>query len=632
MAQGKKKAAREYTDLCREFDHARRSMLHYYNHVMSNGKWNGILTPEDFPPPRTAMHPACMPPAGDLLSDGKRPLVGELHSDGKRHSDGKLPPYEGFVPDPAKDNIIMTVWNDGQEIVFTQPAVKWIEIGNEGDGPIKCRLTGPDWIRFAKTGTSEAECLVDTEVRILFAPDREKVLAWLETSGELSGQASGGQVVRSRDFRLSGFIKVRNSEGKNVRSVSVSVRFGQRGETAAVWGAAFPCSESIEDDGRICVEAVQGSFGKDKAGWKLIPNLGRDSGSLVEARESGAQVSWQVTVLTPGSHLLELHRFPTLNSVGTIQVGVSVDQGPMQTLETESNDEYRGTWKENIRNNVDKICLRLPYMEAGTHRITFYALSRYFAFTRFVIYTGDRKENSLGRGGGDQRLPQVFGVREFVEKYYGKEAAVLLPRPVLYLPKNPLGGALDAEDIVIQPSVWGKPVRAEELVESGRYLFEERAGKLLIECGTALADTPFAGMENYRWQWCVSPSHGETGLAMYIRHPGKRWSDAADAPALRYRFRVQGGNYDIWIRAMMLGDDTSHFTIGLDEALVPESALYGGRGIWRYSNEQVWKWIPLWKAELAEGEHDLRIVTFSSRLRFEQIYITSGSELPPASG
>lgn len=83
---------------------------------------------------------------------------------------------------------------------------------------------------------------------------------------------------------------------------------------------------------------------------------------------------------------------------------------------------------------------------------------------------------------------------------------------------------------------------------------------------------------------------------------------------------------------MMWGDDTSHFTIGLDGGLVPESALYGGQGIWRYSNEQAWKWIPVWKAQLAEGEHELRILTFSSGLRFEQVYITSGEELPPALG
>ncbi len=313
-------------------------------------------------------------------------------------------------------------------------------------------------------------------------------------------------------------------------------------------------------------------------------------------------------------------------------MGVSVDQGPVQILESESNDEYRGSWKENIRNNVDKIYLRLPHMEAGTHRITFHAMSRYFAFTRFVIYTGERRENSLGREGGDQRLPQAFDIRGFVEENYGKEAVSLLPRPVLYLPENPRGGTLDAEDIMVQPSAWGKPVKAEELVESGRSLPGEKDGRLLIECGAALADTAFARMENYRWQWCASPSHGETGLALYIREYGKHWTDAADAPALRYLFRVQGGNYNIWIRAMMWGDDTCHFTIGLDGELVPESTLYGGRGIWRYSNEQVWKWIPVWKAQLTEGEHELRIVTFSSRLRFEQVYITDGGELPPALG
>ncbi|MCI9438006.1 MAG: hypothetical protein HFH85_12695 [Lachnospiraceae bacterium] len=838
MAQGKKKAARKYTDLCREFDHARRSMLHYYNHVMAGGKWNGILTPEDFPPPRTAMHPACMPPVGELSPVEEilsaedtleyMPLNGDALSSGEELSAEEIPlagkgPREGGdgseggkvgAEGSRKCNFIVTKWNDGQEIVFTQPAVKWIEIGNEGNAPVKYRLSGPDWIRFAETGTSEAECLVDTEARVLFAPDRDKVLALQEAAVEPScrkaagqleaavepsgqktvgrqeavvepsgrktvgqqeaavepsvrkavgqqgaavessvrkaggqqenpvelsdGKAAGqqktsvepsGQVTAEQleafgcqTSRLSGFIRIQDWEGRTVDSVPVSVRFGQRGETAAAWkeSKAFKWKEkefsgagketrsmegikqgteafrgtgqqpsrdflgSVEDDGRICAEAedgricseteqigngteqiknygeaVQGrSFGEaeqskgceeaspdglfeetapggtceNSAGWKRIPNLGRDSGSLLEAREPGAQVSWQVTVLTPGSHLLELHRFPSLNSVGAIQVGVSVDQGPVQILESESNDEYRGSWKENIRNNVDKIYLRLPHMEAGTHRITFHAMSRYFAFTRFVIYTGERRENSLGREGGDQRLPQAFDIRGFVEENYGKEAVSLLPRPVLYLPENPRGGTLDAEDIMVQPSAWGKPVKAEELVESGRSLPGEKDGRLLIECGAALADTAFARMENYRWQWCASPSHGETGLALYIREYGKHWTDAADAPALRYLFRVQGGNYNIWIRAMMWGDDTCHFTIGLDGELVPESTLYGGRGIWRYSNEQVWKWIPVWKAQLTEGEHELRIVTFSSRLRFEQVYITDGGELPPALG
>ena len=62
IRQGKNSDAKRYTDKSHAFDLARRKLLYYYNHVMSNGKWNGILTPEDFPPPRTAMYPSCQVP------------------------------------------------------------------------------------------------------------------------------------------------------------------------------------------------------------------------------------------------------------------------------------------------------------------------------------------------------------------------------------------------------------------------------------------------------------------------------------------------------------------------------------------------------------------------------------------
>ena len=62
IRQGKNSDAKRYTDKSHAFDLARRKLLYYYNHVMSNGKWNGILTPEDFPPPRTAMYPSCRVP------------------------------------------------------------------------------------------------------------------------------------------------------------------------------------------------------------------------------------------------------------------------------------------------------------------------------------------------------------------------------------------------------------------------------------------------------------------------------------------------------------------------------------------------------------------------------------------
>ena len=48
-------AADFYTKKSREFDDARRKLIWYYNRVMAGGKWNGIVNPEGFPPPRAAM-------------------------------------------------------------------------------------------------------------------------------------------------------------------------------------------------------------------------------------------------------------------------------------------------------------------------------------------------------------------------------------------------------------------------------------------------------------------------------------------------------------------------------------------------------------------------------------------------
>lgn len=44
--QGKMQAAAYYTKKSMQFDDARRKMLLYYNKVMADGKWDGILNPE----------------------------------------------------------------------------------------------------------------------------------------------------------------------------------------------------------------------------------------------------------------------------------------------------------------------------------------------------------------------------------------------------------------------------------------------------------------------------------------------------------------------------------------------------------------------------------------------------------
>ena len=91
--QGKSAAAAEYVRRCREMDDARRKMLVYYNTRMAQGKWDGILDPEGFPPPRAAMLPACTPPLPEEMrarrGTGTKESAGETPTEYRRRQRGR---------------------------------------------------------------------------------------------------------------------------------------------------------------------------------------------------------------------------------------------------------------------------------------------------------------------------------------------------------------------------------------------------------------------------------------------------------------------------------------------------------------------------------------------------------------
>ena len=109
--RGNMQAAAFYTKKAFELDDARRKMLLYYNKIMADGKWDGIVNPEGFPPPRAAMMPVCTPP----LSIGKQDMR-------------------------------VDVWNDEKELCFIKSKEKWIEIGNGGEGEFAFSIQAPEWV------------------------------------------------------------------------------------------------------------------------------------------------------------------------------------------------------------------------------------------------------------------------------------------------------------------------------------------------------------------------------------------------------------------------------------------------------------------------------------------------------
>jgi hypothetical protein len=129
--RGNMQAADKYAELSGKMQDYKRRMLHFYNYIMSEGKWEGILTPESFPPPPTAMYPA-RKPALRISGSGAR----------------------------------VDLWNNDVVLSFSAygRAQKWIELGNQGAGclPYSIEIAeGTDWITL-----SDSEGTIHTEKRI----------------------------------------------------------------------------------------------------------------------------------------------------------------------------------------------------------------------------------------------------------------------------------------------------------------------------------------------------------------------------------------------------------------------------------------------------------------------------------
>lgn len=583
--RGNMQAAAFYSEKSKKAEDARSRLLQYYNREMFGGKWNGILNPEGFPPPRAAMMPVQTPP---LQISG--------------------------VPSMRLD-----VWNEDKELCFRTPGEKWIEVGNRGTGEFTIRLQAPEWVEL-----SERQAVVRTEKRILVrVPDVSE-----DREGEIRVEAVFPE-----------------NTGSSLQCIPVRTEKTEwLGEDCA-----------LEEDGLVVLEgekaanACRRNHGQLSGDFRLVRRLGRMQGNLVEAcvqREAeylledapeAEPLQYWFATQSQGEFLLEIHRFPSLNSVGRIRVGISLDGGGMQIVESFSNDEWRGNWTKNVLNNVDRLYLKLPVQRAGKHRLSVWAVDRYFAFTRMVIYTKPRRENNLGGIRGEQALPAEWDISAWCDAFYGTYR--LPPRPVFYVVPGKNGSRSAMTCQAIQAERFGKTVTPDWYLERGKHIFEETAGGIRIDAAAVLAQSGFAWMENAEeiseagtigraWRHCCSESFGRSGLAMYIRMPltGRAQEEV---PVLNYRIRCKGGNYTVWMLSKFGFIEESNYGMGVDDHSIPRENLYGNGSVWSYESEQIYRWVPAARVSLGEGEHVFRLFALASGMRYDRFYLTRGEELPP---
>ena len=595
--QGKPRAAQHYVQKVRELEDARRRMLIYYNKIMLDGKWDHILDPEGFPPPRAAMMPVCKPPLGM----GNTGMVVTLWNEDE-------PVYGGSTSESG-----MAV--EGGRLTFTRQAVKWLEIGSAGEGSVAFVINAPEWLHLSRScGTVRTEC------RILVWPEESDV----NRQGviTIAESRTGCHVeIPVQTIAVPGAGKerhiVRGCEGTEEQHIGCGCR-EEQGVCPGCGGKEAQDMNSeyhvhVEDDGMVAVEADCAQ----SPDFRRIERLGRGCGSLMEACAvyGSHPLQYRVILVSEGEFLLEIHRFPSLNSVGQIRIGVSVDEGPVEIAATEATDEHKGTWRENVRSNVDRLYLKLPCLAAGEHRISFYAMDKYFAFSRFIIYTKERRENNYAGVGGCQALPLEFDAGKFTESFYGR--IPLGPRAVEYACPERETDTLVAADLIKQDSVYGETVEPKQILQLGEKAFTEREGYICIDCGAALAQSVYAHTKGSLWGHCASESYGRSGIAMYIRRRDMKSYGARHS--LNYRFVCQGGEYTIWLLAKFGRKEESCFGAGVDGVELSREELYHGGCLWRYEAEQIYRYAPIGKVELTEGEHLLTLYAEAPGLRFDRI-------------
>jgi hypothetical protein len=165
-------------------------------------------------------------------------------------------------------------------------------------------------------------------------------------------------------------------------------------------------TNTVAEPGVITIEAARfaRSHGGEQFNWRSIPNLGRGEGAITafpQGRTSttqadGVYVEYPVRLPRAGALLAQLHLSPTLNTSGgvDVRIGVSMDDGPMQTLAlrlTPSPDPGKTPeqidWEQAVIDNNFVLEAKFPRTSAGKHTVRIWRLDDNALLTRLAVRT-----------------------------------------------------------------------------------------------------------------------------------------------------------------------------------------------------------------------------------------------------
>lgn len=612
--QGRLAAADHHLEVSRRFDEYKRALIHYYNRTMSDGAWDGMFTPEDFPPPVMPLHP----PATPALRLDDAPGLG-------------VAVWGDDLPSPAP---ALTFWPHGV-------TDKWIDVFNTGGGELAWTIDADPWIEVSpRSGATRTEQRIAVRVP---APAQE------------AGR--------------SGTVRVRRPDTGDEVTVTVAVA------SAPALEDGF--TGAVEADGWVSLDPSRADAVVDGTGsaWAVVPHLGRYGNAAVEARRTTpgddgepARLEHRFHLRTAGAHLLELHRLPTLNATGTIRVGVGVDGHSPTVVSSPITDEHRGDWERGIQDNVERLTVRLPHLGEGAHVLRLHVIDEDVTVSKLVIYTSDIRPTALGPdfsahvttaqddtttpvgattprvSPSDPADPRLPAVEHAAREFYRTDPAVVPPPPQVYAGPGFWDGdtTFRRNQVVLQTALG--PARHRTYAGGGKDVVAglgsgavaERGGRVAIEAEYVLAQdagawtSPADDPHELTWTHTQAETDGRTGLAMHVVPRGLRWEDPETAPGMHFALDVATpGRYHVWLLVKYDDRTDDACLIALDGAVQPASEQFSGGEMCTYGTRQVWLWALVSDLEITAGRHILSVLARKSGLRVDRLYLTTGDELPP---
>ena len=608
-AQGKTAAQDEQLALSRRFELQKRALIEYYNKQLGGGKWDRMFTPDDFPPPATALNPAARP----VLNAGEAGL--ETVVWGARTS----------------DDDVLEFWPDGI-------ADKWIEVFSTGRAGLEYEAVADQpWIHL-----SEDKGVISSETRIGVSVDTDEAPAGGAGVVTVSAPATG----QSREIKVNVIAAARPSSDFD---------------------------GSVEADGYVSIDPSRPDDRQDgeRAHWRYVEHLGRFGNAALEA-DSGieatpadpkadpAYVAYRFWLTEAGAPQLELHRVPSLDSTGQIRVGVSVDDLPVIELGTETVDEHIGDWENTKLDNIDRVRTFLPHLAAGEHTLRLYVIDSYAAYDKIVLYTAERKAINLGpdfslHTGRAFQQPEmsdpapdaVAQLDHDLRDFYQLDAEqVPLPR-VGVIGKHYWDTDTTFKRFTVRTQDSLGVTRYPVATTEGKNLLDyipagapqERDGVLAFEAETALLDNEVAWITpsldgRGEWRHVQSETDGGTGLAMRSEPVGLEWDavnwKANEAPRISYRVNIGTlGTYHVWLYAEVDSKFQDMVWLSVDGKVQPASEHSSKRGLWAFGLRYIWHWTELGSVDLTAGTHEIAFLAGNGGVRIDRVYLTQGAEEPP---